>query len=79
MAWPRHGGQGLAVNRQQEAQSRDGPGDAEPGEGVDAVLTGPTYQTTGAQAAGERFVGSLSAVRVTGFATILLAMGAGQL
>lgn len=44
MAWPRHGGQGLAVNRQQEAQSRDGPGEAEPGEGVDAVLTGPTYQ-----------------------------------
>ena len=34
----------MAVNRQQEVQSRDGPGDAEPGEGVDAVLTGPTYQ-----------------------------------
>ena len=34
----------MAVNRQQEAQSRDGPREAEPGEGVDAVLTGPTYQ-----------------------------------
>ena len=44
VAWPRYGGQGLAVNRQQEAQSSDGPREAEPGEGVDTVLTGPTYQ-----------------------------------
>ena len=34
----------MAVNRQQEAQSRGGLAEAGPGVGVDAVLTGPTYQ-----------------------------------
>lgn len=57
VAWPRHGGQGLAVNRQQEAQSRGGAREAGPGAGVDKPadrldLSGPEAQAPEEQVLG---------------------------
>lgn len=55
----------MAVNRQQEAQSRGGPREAGPGAGVDKPADRPTLSGVEARAPDEQVAGLYQAVRVT--------------